>query len=120
MGKRRMTREAAAVQISKLIDFKMFFKKTVRVPQGKLDFRRNKSIRQNQLKVQSTFQSSREKRTRKMPQPLAVTAFMASPRRFELPTPRLGGVCSIQLSYEDICNFYRKERANLPHRTQVI
>lgn len=90
MGKRKTIREAAAVQISKLIDFKMFFKKTVRVPRGKLDFRRNKSIRQNQLKVQSTFQSSREKWTRKMPQPLAVTAFMASPRRFELPTPRLG------------------------------
>ena len=59
MGKRKMTREAAAVQISKLIDFKKFFKKTVRVPQGKLDSRRNKSICQNQLKVQSTFQSSR-------------------------------------------------------------
>lgn len=27
---------------------------------------------------------------------------MASPRRFELPTPALGGRCSIQLSYEDI------------------
>ena len=115
MGKRKTIREAAAVQISKLIDFKMFFKKTVRVPRGKLDFRRNKSIRQNQLKVQSTFQSSREKWTRKMPQPLAVTAFMASPRRFELPTPRLGGVCSIQLSYEDICSFLgeRRERTYL-------
>lgn len=54
-----MTREAAAVQISKLIDFKKFLKKTVRVPQGKLDSRRNKSICQNQLKVQSTFESSR-------------------------------------------------------------
>ena len=39
-----------------------------------------------------------------MPQPLAVTAFMASPGRFELPAPRLGGVCSIQLSYGDIFN----------------
>uniref|UniRef100_UPI003BA9CEF9 hypothetical protein n=1 Tax=Hungatella hathewayi TaxID=154046 RepID=UPI003BA9CEF9 len=58
-----------------MIDFKTFFKKTVRVPQGKLDSRRNKSIRQNRLKVQSKFQSSREKWTRKMPQPLAVTAF---------------------------------------------
>ena len=40
-----------------------------------------------------------------MPQPLAVTAFMASPGRFELPAPRLGGVCSIQLSYGDIFDF---------------
>lgn len=27
---------------------------------------------------------------------------MASPRGFEPPAPRLGGACSIQLSYEDI------------------
>ena len=40
-----------------------------------------------------------------MPQPLAVTAFMASPGRFELPAPRLGGVCSIQLSYGDMFDF---------------
>ena len=45
------------------------------------------------------------KKIRKMPQPLAVTAFMASPGRFELPAPRLGGVCSIQLSYGDIFDF---------------
>ena len=31
---------------------------------------------------------------------------LASQKRFELPTPRLGGVCSIQLSYWDIY-FYR-------------
>ena len=30
---------------------------------------------------------------------------MASPGRFELPAPRLGGVCSIQLSYGDIFDF---------------
>ena len=29
---------------------------------------------------------------------------LASPRGFEPPTPRLGGVCSIQLSYEDMGN----------------
>ena len=48
-----------------------------------------------------------------MPQPLAVTAFMASPGRFELPAPRLGGVCSIQLSYGDIFDFLwsRMERS---------
>ena len=40
-----------------------------------------------------------------MPQPLAVTSFMSSPGRFELPAPRLGGVCSIQLSYGDIFDF---------------
>lgn len=28
---------------------------------------------------------------------------LASMRGFEPPTPRLGGVCSIQLSYMDIC-----------------
>ena len=44
----------------------------------------------------------------------------AAPRRFELPTPRLGGVCSIQLSYEDLCNFYRKERANLPRKRKSL
>ena len=29
--------------------------------------------------------------------------FLASQKRFELPTPALGGRCSIQLSYRDIC-----------------
>ena len=28
--------------------------------------------------------------------------FLASQRGFEPPTPRLGGVCSIQLSYMDV------------------
>ena len=37
---------------------------------------------------------------------------LASPRRFELPAPRLGGVCSIQLSYEDICNFSQKKQTH--------
>ena len=40
---------------------------------------------------------------------------LAAHRRFERPTPRLGGVCSIQLSYEDICSFLgeRRERTYL-------
>lgn len=37
-----------------------------------------------------------------MPQTIEFTAFLASPGRFELPAPRLGGVCSIQLSYGDL------------------
>lgn len=31
------------------------------------------------------------------------TGFLASPARFERAAPRLGGECSIQLSYDDTC-----------------
>lgn len=43
---------------------------------------------------------------------------MASPRRFELPTPALGGRCSIQLSYEDVTkehyNIFELKKIGLP------
>ena len=42
--------------------------------------------------------------------------YLASPSGFEPPTPRLGGECSIQLSYEDTGLLYhlikKKDRLN--------
>ena len=35
----------------------------------------------------------------------AYSLFMASQKGFEPPTPRLGGACSIQLSYWDKCHY---------------
>ena len=44
------------------------------------------------------------RRVKKAPSDLlASRPVLASQKRFELPTPRLGGVCSIQLSYWDMC-----------------
>ena len=36
---------------------------------------------------------------------------MASQKGLEPPTPRLGGVCSIQLSYCDVFNFFDSPRS---------
>ena len=51
------------------------------------------------LKQGGVYREKEEQKTLQTPKKGLQRCFLASQKRFELPTPRLGGVCSIQLSY---------------------